>query len=81
MNTTMTALPATAGSTDRVRRRARQARERLAIRVGMALVAYGRRTDERLTHEAIAETRRNAATAAQLRDGTYAGVALLTRSL
>lgn len=80
MNTTMTALPATAGSTGRVRRRARLARERLAIRVGLALVAWGRRTDERLTHEAVAESRRNAAIAAELRDTTYTGVATLTRS-
>lgn len=81
MNTTLTALPATAGSTDRVRRRARLARERLAIRVGLALVAWGRRTDERLTTEAVAATRRNAATAEELRDSTYARVSLLTRSM
>lgn len=80
MNTTMTALPATAGSTDRVRRRARLARERLAIRIGLALVTWGRRADERLTHEAVATARRNAAVAAELRDTTYTGVATLTRS-
>lgn len=80
MNTTMTALPTTVASTARVRRRARMARERLAIRIGLALVAWGRRTDARLTHEAVAETRRNAAVAAELRDATYAGLATRTRS-
>jgi len=80
VNTTMTALPATAGSTARVRRRTRLARERLAIRVGLALVAWGRRTDERLTHESVATARRHAATAAELRDGTYAGLTTRTRS-
>jgi hypothetical protein len=79
VNTTMTALPATAGRTAQVRRRARLARERLAIRVGLALVAWGRRNDERLTHEAVTTARRDAALAAELRDGAYTGVAILTR--
>jgi uncharacterized protein with FMN-binding domain len=75
----MTAVSSTR-STERVRQRARLARERVAIRVGLALVAWGRRTDARLTHEAVAETRRREAAAATLRDGTYAGVSLITRS-
>jgi hypothetical protein len=75
----MTAISSTR-STDRVRQRARLASERVAIRVGLALVAWGRRTDARLTHEAVAEARQRAARANELRNGTYAGVSLLTRS-
>lgn len=80
MNTTMTAVATTTRGTDRVRQRTRLARERVAIRIGLALVAWGRRTDARLTHEAVAESRQRRAVAADLRDGTYAGVSLLTRS-
>ncbi|MRG58942.1 hypothetical protein GE115_03520 [Agromyces sp. CFH 90414] len=79
MNTTLTAL-SSAGSTDQVRRRARLARERLAIRMGLALVAWGRRQDARLTHEAVAQSRRNAAIGSSLRDGAFAGVTISTRA-
>jgi hypothetical protein len=79
VNTTITAVRSSAGSTARVRQRARFARERLAIRIGLALVAWGRRRDARLTHEAVAEARAHVAMANELRDGTYAGVATLTR--
>ncbi|QAY72605.1 hypothetical protein ET445_03845 [Agromyces protaetiae] len=56
MNTALTAV-ASAGST-RVRQRTRLAHERAAIRLGLALVAWGRRGQARLTHEAVAEARR-----------------------
>ena len=80
MNTTMTASRTSAAGTERVRQRARAARERLAIRIGLALVAWGRRSDARLTHEAVATARRNAAVANDLRDGIYADVTSLTRA-
>ncbi|WP_350348339.1 hypothetical protein ABIQ69_17160 [Agromyces sp. G08B096] len=79
MNTTLTAVRSSSGSTDRVRQQARLARERTVTRVGLALVAWGRRLDARLTTEAVTMSRRNAELANALRDGTYAGVSTLTR--
>ncbi|WP_127791744.1 hypothetical protein [Agromyces sp. LHK192] len=78
MNTTLTAVRSP-GSTIGVRRRARLVHERIAIRAGVALVAWGRRNDAHLTHEAVQHARRNAIAGSALRDATYNGIATATR--
>ncbi|UOE43427.1 hypothetical protein [Agromyces larvae] len=79
MNTLTTALGSTSGQ-GVMRYRARRLHERLAARVGLALLAWSRPTDTAPTHDEVALRRRLEREAAQLHDGTYADLALRTRA-
>lgn len=55
---------------------ARQLRERVALRAGLALVAWSRRQDEQRTSAAVQLRRRNEAVADNVRAEDYQRVAL-----
>lgn len=77
MNTT--SLTASRSGSDQaavVRDGARRVRERLSVRLGLALVAWGRRADERRTLEALALRRSNELAADRLREGNFTAVVL-----
>lgn len=81
MNTTsLTATRTTADQAAVVRVRVRRVRQRVSVRVGLALVAWGRRADARRTPEAVALRRANEITAERLREDNFAQVALRSRS-
>lgn len=79
MNTT--SLTASRSGSDQaavVRDGARRVRERASVRLGLALVAWGRRADARRTRDALVLRRTNELEADRLRDGNFATVALRT---
>lgn len=79
MNTTsLTAGSARQGQTTELRAQARQLNERLARRVGLALLAWSRRQDELRTREAVQLRRRTAELASRARDDQYRLVTLGT---
>jgi hypothetical protein len=76
-----TSLTASRSGSDQaavVRDGARRVRERASVRLGLALVAWGRRADARRTREALALRRSNELAADRLREGNFASVALRT---
>lgn len=69
MNTTsLTAGSARQSQTTELPARARQLNERLARRVGLALLAWSRSQDERRTHDAVHLRRQTAQLATRARD-------------
>lgn len=82
MNTSsLTASPPRSEQAIVIRAQARRMRERLAVRAGLALIAWGRRQDERLTHAAMQERRHNEQVAHRLRADAFNQVVLLARPL
>lgn len=80
MNTTsLTATRTSADQAEVVRAGARRVRQRVSVRVGLALVAWGRRADARRTPEAVALRRANELAADRLREENFASGALLSR--
>ncbi|QEO14504.1 hypothetical protein FLP10_08805 [Agromyces intestinalis] len=79
MNTLTTALGSTSNH-GAMRYRARRLHERLAARVGLALLSWSRPTDTAPTHDEVALRRRVELEAAQLRNGTYADLALRSKA-
>ena len=79
MNTTsLTAGSARQGQTTELRAQARRLRERLARRVGFALLAWSRRQDERRTADTVLLRRQTAQLATRARDEQYRLVTLGT---
>ena len=64
-----------------LRAHARQLHERIAVRAGLALIAWGRRQDEQRTHTATQLRRRNQQIAAETRADHYQRIALLAHPL
>ncbi len=82
MNTSsLTAGPPRQEQAIALRAHARQLHERIAVRAGLALIAWGRRQDEQRTHTATHLRRRNEQIAADTRADHFQRVALLGRSL
>ncbi|AWB94265.1 hypothetical protein DCE93_00060 [Agromyces badenianii] len=78
MNTsTLTAGRSPQGQAVALRADARLLRERIARRTGLALIAWGRRQDERRTHSANSERRRNELLAARLQAAEFQRMALI----
>ena len=77
--TTLTASRSGSDQAAIVRDGARSVRRRVSVRVGLALVAWGRRADERRTPEAVAMRREHQLAAERLREQDFARVALLVR--
>ncbi|MFK4729537.1 hypothetical protein ROT00_07615 [Agromyces mediolanus] len=74
--TTITTLGTTESRAGDVRTGARMLRERLAARLGLALIEWSRHHDERRTHRAVADHREAQRIAAELRDRGFSSVAL-----
>lgn len=82
MNTSsLTASPPRSEQAIVIRAQARRLRERIAVRAGLALIAWGRRHDERRTHDALYERRHNEQVANRLRDDEFIRAVLLARPL
>ncbi|MDQ0577374.1 hypothetical protein QFZ29_003597 [Agromyces albus] len=82
MNTSsLTASPPRSEQAIVIRVQARQLRERIAVRAGLALIAWGRRHDEHRTHVAMYERRHNEQVANRLRDDEFIRAVLLARPL
>ncbi len=72
MNTTsLTAGSARQGQSTQLRAQARRLHERLARRLGLALLAWSRRQNERRTHDVVQLRRRTAEAATRARDEQY----------
>ena len=79
MNTTsLTAGSARQGQTTELRAQARRLRERSARRLGLALLAWSRRLDERRTADTVLLRRQTAQLATRARDEQYRLVTLGT---
>lgn len=79
MNTTsLTAGSARQSQTTELRAQARRLRERLARRLGLALLAWSRRQDERRTADTVLLRRQTAELATRARDEQYRLVTLGT---
>ena len=74
--TSLTAGSARQGQATELRAQARQLHERLARRVGLALLAWSRRQDERRNHDAVHLRRRTAELATRAHDEQYRLVTL-----
>ena len=74
--TSLTAGSARQGQNTALRAQARRLHERLARRLGLALLAWSRRQDERRTHDAVQLRRRTAELATRARDDQYRLVTL-----
>jgi hypothetical protein len=74
--TSLTAGSAPQGQATELRAQARQLHERLARRVGLALLAWSRRQDERRSHDAVHLRRRTAERATRAHDEQYRLVTL-----
>lgn len=60
---------------------ARRLRERVARRVGLALIAWGRRQDEQRSHSASVERRHNELVAARLQAAEFQRIALIAQPM
>jgi hypothetical protein len=76
--TSLTAGSARQSQTTELRAQARRLRERLARRVGLALLAWSRRQDERRTADTVLLRRQTAELATRARDEQYRLVTLGT---
>ncbi|GGR17363.1 MULTISPECIES: hypothetical protein [Agromyces] len=74
--TTITTIGTTESRASDVRTGARMLRERVAARLGLALLEWSRRHDERRTHRAVAHHREAQRIATALRDEEFARIAL-----
>ncbi|KRC61565.1 hypothetical protein ASE14_12015 [Agromyces sp. Root81] len=82
MNTsTITAGRSAQGQAVTLRADARLGGERLARRVGLALLAWDRRRDAQRTHSATVERRRNELIAARVQAAEFQRIALMTQPL
>ncbi|RXZ71464.1 hypothetical protein [Agromyces albus] len=80
MNTSsLTASPPRSERAIVIRAQARRLGERIAVRAGLALIAWGRRHDEHRTHVAMYERRHNEQVANRLRDDEFVRAVLLAR--
>ena len=64
-----------------LRAQAWRLRERVALRAGLALIAWGRRQDEHRTHAAMYHRRHNQQVAHRVRADEYQRIALLAQPL
>ena len=69
--TSLTAGSARQGQSTQLRAQARRLHERLARRLGLALLEWSRRQDERRTHDAVQLRRQTAEAATRARDEQY----------
>jgi hypothetical protein len=76
--TSLTAGSARQSQTTELRAQARRLRERLARRLGLALLAWSRRQDERRTADTVLLRRQTAELATRARDEQYRLVTLGT---
>jgi hypothetical protein len=74
--TSLTAGSAQQSQATAIRAQARQRRERLARRVGLALLAWSRRQEERRTTDAVTLRRQTEQDATRARDEQYRRLAL-----
>ncbi|WP_157432179.1 hypothetical protein [Agromyces italicus] len=82
MNTSSLALgQSTTGQTTAMRAQARRLNERIALRAGLALIAWSRRQSERVSHEAVMLRQQNTALAHRVRAGDLQRIALLGPNL
>jgi hypothetical protein len=77
--TSLTARQPVPGQAAVVRDGAQRVRQRVSVRVGLALVAWGRRADARRSPEAVVQRRERQLVADRLREQGFSTVALLTR--
>lgn len=75
-STTLTTIGTTESRAQDVRAGASQLRERLATRIGLALLDWSRRQDELRTSESVAARRRTERLATESLDREFARVAL-----
>lgn len=82
MNTSSLALgQSTTGQATAMRAQARRLNERIALRAGLALIAWSRRQSERLSHEAVMLRQQNTALAHRVRAGDLQRIALIGPNL
>lgn len=78
-SSSLTAGRTRTGQASALSAQALQTRERVARRVGIALLAWSRQQDQRRTHEAVKLRRETQLLAARLREDAFQRVALRTR--
>lgn len=82
MNTSSLALgQSTSGQAIAMRAQARRLHERVALRAGLALIAWSRKQSERLSHENVMLRQQNTALAHRVRAGDLQQVTLFGSSL
>ncbi|GAA1761389.1 hypothetical protein [Agromyces humatus] len=69
------------GSAIAARAHSRGLNERIALRIGLAFIAYSRHQSERLSHEAVLLRRQNAQLAHRVLDGNFQHNALIAPTL
>jgi len=78
VNTSSLALGQSQRQATDVRVQARRLNERIALRAGLALIAWSRRQNERLSHEAVLLRQQNTRLAHRVRGGDLQRVALVS---
>ncbi|MCD5345408.1 hypothetical protein [Agromyces sp. S2-1-8] len=81
MNTSSLALGQSQRQATEMRAQARRLNERIALRAGLALIAWSRRQSERLSHDAVMLRQQNTRLAHRVRGGDLQRVALIAPHL